>query len=228
MMRYYIGMDIGGTFARVRVVTEAGTLLGERKVRGCTFNTSGFEKSREIYQEAVKTVWKEWGLLPENCLGFCAAVSGVDTKKQAWDCKRIFTEMGFEEETVWIYNDCEIILELTDLPSVVLVAGTGSIAFGKNSAGETVRCGGWGHILSDEGSGMVMGKRVLRAIGDHMDGRICCPVMYRLFEERSSIRSVGELDDYMNANIMDKPKIGNFAVLAQEAFAQGEKEAEKI
>ena len=73
-MKYYVGMDIGGTFARVRVVMECGELLGERKVSGCTFNTSGFEKSREVYQQAVKTVLKEWELLPENCLGFCAAV----------------------------------------------------------------------------------------------------------------------------------------------------------
>ena len=75
---------------------------------------------------------------------------------------------------------------------------------------------------------MDMGKRVLRAIGDHMDGRKSCPVMYQLFIERSAIRSIDELDHYMNDHIMDKPKIGNFAILAQEAYAQGEKEAEKI
>ena len=227
-MKYYAGMDIGGTFARVRVVTETGTLLGERKVRGCTFNTSGFEKARDIYQQAVKTVLEEWNLAVRDCHGFCAAVSGVDTKQQAVDCKKIFVKMGFPAHRVWVYNDCEIILELTDLPSVVLVAGTGSIAFGKNSAGETVRCGGWGHILSDEGSGMDMGKRVLRAVGDHMDGRKSCPVLYQLFEKRSSIRSVDELDNYMNTYIMDKPKIADFAVLAQEAFAKGDRESEKI
>ena len=95
----------------------------------------------------------------------CSHQRGVDNQKQVGECCEIFSELGFPGEHILVYNDCEIILELTDRPAVVLVAGTGSIAFGKNSKGESMRCGGWGPVLSDEGSGMDMGKRVLRAVG---------------------------------------------------------------
>lgn len=227
-MEYYAGMDIGGTFARLRIVTKEGTLLGERKTNGCTFNVSGYEKSRQVYQTAVRQVLKEWNLEPWDCLGFCAAISGVDNQKQAEECCEIFSELGFPSERILVYNDCEIILELTDRPAVVLVAGTGSIAFGKTSAGESVRCGGWGPILSDEGSGMDMGKRVLRAVGDHLDGRKFCPILYQLFAEKCSVRSVDELDTYINQNFSDKPKIADFAGLAEEAYRQGDKESERI
>ncbi len=227
-MRYYAGMDIGGTFARLRIVWEDGTLLGEKKTKGCTYNISGYEKARQVYQAAVEQVFSQWQLAAADCLGFCAAVSGVDNQAQAEECREIFAELGIKKERVQVYNDCEIILELTDRPAVVLVAGTGSIAFGKTSGGETVRCGGWGPILSDEGSGMDMGKRVLRAVGDHMDGRRSCPVLYRLFAERCPVRSVDELDNYIYENFSDKPQIADFAALAEEACRQGDEEAQKI
>jgi N-acetylglucosamine kinase-like BadF-type ATPase len=43
-------------------------------------------------------------------------------------------------------------------PGVVAIAGTGSIAFGRNQDGETARAGGWGYAISDEGSGQWIGK----------------------------------------------------------------------
>ena len=94
-MEYYAGMDIGGTFARLRIVTKEGVLLGERKTKGCTFNVSGYEKSRQVYQTAVRQVLKEWNLAPWDCLGFCAAISGVDNQKQVGECCEIFWNRDF-------------------------------------------------------------------------------------------------------------------------------------
>src|ERR687898_922600 len=46
-----------------------------------------------------------------------------------------------------------------DDPGVVLIAGTGSIAYGVNSDGYAARSVGWGYVLGDEGSGYWLGKR---------------------------------------------------------------------
>ena len=54
---------------------------------------------------------------------------------------------------------------------VVLIAGTGSIAFGRNEEGEERRAGGWGHLIGDEGSAVWMGLEGLRAAAHHVDGR---------------------------------------------------------
>jgi N-acetylglucosamine kinase-like BadF-type ATPase len=48
-------------------------------------------------------------------------------------------------------------------PGVLAIAGTGSIVYGKNAAGETARAGGWGHEISDEGSGYWIGVEAVRA-----------------------------------------------------------------
>ena len=226
-MRYYLGMDIGGTSARLKIACE-GKEPREYVAKGCTLSTSGYERAKVCYEEAVLPVLREQGLSPGDCAGLCIAASGIDSPAQEEECCRIFIEMGFPPEIISVYNDCEIFLRLSKEPALVLVAGTGSIAVGKTADGRIVRCGGWGHILSDEGSAMDMGKMVLRAVGDHMDGRENCPVLQRMFEELTGITTLARLDTYITESIMDKPQIARFAPLAEKAAGEGEKAAEEI
>lgn len=226
-MKYYMGMDIGGTSARLKIACE-GKGPREYVTKGCTLSTSGYEGARLCYEEAVLPVLREQGLKTGDCAGLCIAASGVDSPAQEEECRRIFIEMGFPQEVIAVYNDCEIFLWLSEEPSLVLVAGTGSIAVGKSADGRIVRSGGWGHILSDEGSAMDIGKRVLRAVGDHMDGRKCCPILYRMFEKQLKITSLAQLDIYVTENIMDKPRIACFAPLAEQAAREGEEAAQEI
>jgi N-acetylglucosamine kinase-like BadF-type ATPase len=58
-----------------------------------------------------------------------------------------------------------------DAPGVVIVCGTGSIAYGRDRAARAARAGGWGHILGDEGSGYWIGRHALRAVARAADGR---------------------------------------------------------
>jgi len=58
-----------------------------------------------------------------------------------------------------------------DAPGIVIICGTGSIAYGRNTPNEAARSGGWGHLLGDEGSGYWIGCRALRAVARAADGR---------------------------------------------------------
>ena len=58
-----------------------------------------------------------------------------------------------------------------DAAGIVIVSGTGSIAYGRNEHGEASRAGGWGYVLGDEGSGYWIGRLALRAVVRHADGR---------------------------------------------------------
>jgi N-acetylglucosamine kinase-like BadF-type ATPase len=69
-------------------------------------------------------------------------------------------------------NDAELVFgALEGSVGVVLIAGTGSIALGRDTAGATVRAGGWGHLIGDEGSGYDLGRRALQASARAADGR---------------------------------------------------------
>jgi N-acetylglucosamine kinase-like BadF-type ATPase len=58
-----------------------------------------------------------------------------------------------------------------DAPAIVIIAGTGSIVYGRNAAGEAARAGGWGHMIGDEGSGYWIGREALAAVMRAGDGR---------------------------------------------------------
>jgi N-acetylglucosamine kinase-like BadF-type ATPase len=74
---------------------------------------------------------------------------------------------------VLVVNDALIALVAgaASEPGIVIVSGTGSIAYGKNGSGHAARAGGWGHLIGDEGSGYWIGSRALSAIVRHADGR---------------------------------------------------------
>jgi len=74
---------------------------------------------------------------------------------------------------VLVVNDALIALEAGagSAPGIVIVAGTGSIAYGRNGRGVAARAGGWGHLIGDEGSGYWIGRHALAAVVREVDGR---------------------------------------------------------
>lgn len=206
-MRYFIGMDVGGTHCRMKVGDGSGRILGEFDGPGCSLNTDSEAVCRDRYRGLVLPALKKLGLMPETCGGLCAAASGLDFPAQAAGCSRIFEEMGFAGKAVRLVNDCEIFLCLSDGPALVLVSGTGSICYGRNAAGETVRCGGWNHVISDEGSGFDMGLMLLRAAGNWLDGRGGSETLARRIMEAAGVRSLEEINALVNASLFEKARI---------------------
>jgi len=74
--------------------------------------------------------------------------------------------IGYKARIV-ITNDALIALvaAVGHEPGIVIVCGTGSIAYGRNRDDIAGRAGGWGWVLGDEGSGYWIGRRALRAVG---------------------------------------------------------------
>jgi N-acetylglucosamine kinase-like BadF-type ATPase len=93
-------------------------------------------------------------------------------------------------------------------PGVVVIAGTGSIAYGRNAQGRTARAGGWGFAISDEGSAHWIGRtavsRLLRAIDEETDQEKAtegAAEALTLFRELKSAWKLHSLDEFTrNAN----------------------------
>lgn len=227
-MKYYIGMDVGGTSSRLKVQRDDGAILGEFIGKGCTLNVEGTAVSELRYQSLVLKALEELKLSPEDCAGICSASSGIDTEKNVRDCKKFFTDMGFAPEVVRICNDCEVLLLSSDEPDIILVSGTGSIAVGRKENGVLKRSGGWGHILSDDGSAFKLALKVFHAVGMHLDGRGYCPILTDKLIGELGIREAVELNVYISKYIMDRAKVACFAKLAAEAAYEGDEGARKL
>lgn len=224
-MDYYAGLDIGGTNGRLKLCTADGQVLGEFQSDGCSINTDSYEKSRLRIRDLVLPALSALGLDAGCCSGICVAASGVDSPALMESCRRIFLEMGFIEKHLLVVNDCEIFLHLSDGPALVLVSGTGSVCYGRDLEGRTLRTGGWNHILSDEGSGFYLGLKTLQAAADALDGRIPESAMTRAVTEAKGLDSLEKLNDFINCHLFEKSAVAQFALSGYQAACEGDETA---
>jgi glucosamine kinase len=99
-------------------------------------------------------------------------VAGVGREEERIALTRSLDALDLADETS-VHPDAIIGLEdaFGEGPGVLVVAGTGSVAFGRGPTGNIERCGGWGPICGDEGSGAWIGRRALSIVTAAADGR---------------------------------------------------------
>jgi N-acetylglucosamine kinase-like BadF-type ATPase len=99
-------------------------------------------------------------------------MAGVDREGDLAVIRALMARIGHKAR-ILVVNDALIALEagVGDAPGIVMIAGTGSIVYGRNARWEAVRAGGWGYLLGDEGSGYWMGRLALRAVVREADRR---------------------------------------------------------
>src|SRR6185436_11814663 len=102
----------------------------------------------------------------------CLGMAGVDRQDDAGVIRGVMRRLGFRSNPL-IVNDALIALVAGagSSPGVVVISGTGSIAYGVSQQGVAARAGGWGPTLADEGSGYWIGRRALAAVMREFDGR---------------------------------------------------------
>jgi N-acetylglucosamine kinase-like BadF-type ATPase len=100
---------------------------------------------------------------PEDVAAMCAGLAGAAASEASRKMKRLLSE-EYPGRIVAVCTDLELTLEATgDGPAIVLLAGTGSAAVGRDIHGNIARVGGHGPLLGDEGSAYDIGKRAAMA-----------------------------------------------------------------
>jgi N-acetylglucosamine kinase-like BadF-type ATPase len=107
-------------------------------------------------------------------------------------------------------------------PGVVIVSGTGSIAYGRNAAGESARAGGWGYVLGDEGSGYWIGRAALRAVLREADQRGSATALTPLLLAHFGVDEAQGLIHEVYQSDLKPTSIGALARCVHEAFLQGD------
>ncbi|MGC8793467.1 MAG: BadF/BadG/BcrA/BcrD ATPase family protein, partial [Bryobacteraceae bacterium] len=155
------------------------------------------------------------GLDPERvrfrvaCLGFSGGPED----------KRPLLEAMLAAEQLVVTTDAMIALSgaTAGEPGIITIAGTGSIAFGRNAGGRTARAGGWGYVFGDEGGGFDLVRQALRAALRWEEGWGPPTALHRLLLEATASSSANELLHRFYTTEFSRPQIASLAVLVDRA-----------
>jgi glucosamine kinase len=169
------GVDGGGSKTRTVVADETGRVLGTADGPPSAVRAGavgGAEHSADVVAAAVRDALEAAGLTGARVQAIVAGVAGTGREPERDALWQALTARAVAEE-ISVVPDAAIALDdaFGDGPGVLLIAGTGSVAFARGPDGTFARAGGWGPVLGDEGSGGWLGRRALNAAVASLDGR---------------------------------------------------------
>jgi len=220
-MQYVIGIDAGGTKTVGLLADETGKVLAEVRGSGANLQTHGELEVEKVFDEIMETL-RQGRTISAVGLG----IAGVDRPHDEAVIRGILRRLG-HRETARVVNDAAIAL-VAGAPEgrgIVVLAGTGSIAYGIDRTGRTARSGGYGFLLADEGSGYWLGHQALRSTVRAADGRGPATRLAPLVYEAMEVTSVGELVPRVYEKGLPKHRIAALAPLVQRARDEGDEVA---
>jgi glucosamine kinase len=169
-MSYFLGFDGGGTKTDCILLDAKGAVVGEGRGGPANPLRSGYEGTFSSLHDASAQAIAAAKIRAAEVTGACAGLAGAGRQSVV---RRIlgFLAEEFPRAMTQVVTDYEVALEgaVGEGPGVVLIAGTGSVAYGRNAAGETARAGGYGPWIGDEGSAFEIGRRAVSAVARTRD-----------------------------------------------------------
>ena len=228
MPEYFLGVDGGQSSTYALIGDRTGRVLGWG--RSGPSNHVAESEGRAKFTSAIlgclSAACAEAGLDPASirfaacCLGF----SGGPADKEG-----ILREILASDRTL-VTHDALIALSgaTAGEPGLITIAGTGSIAFGRNAAGKTARAGGWGYIFGDEGGGFYIARQALRAALRFEEGWSAPTSLRSLLLAATGASDANELLHRFYTPEFSRPRIAGFAKLVDEAAENGDGIAREI
>src|SRR5947209_12840064 len=171
-MAYYLGVDGGASKTAALVTDDTGRALGDGLARPSNHLRVGIETAARNIERAVNKALVAADVASREIVWAYCGIAGADHpahRQEVVDSLSIFFPRG----NFTVDNDARIALTgaIGFGAGIVIIAGTGSVAFGRNDAGEELRAGGWGPTIGDEGSGFAIARAGLSAVLRAYDGR---------------------------------------------------------
>jgi len=166
---HVLGIDAGGTKTVCLLADEHGAILSVARGPGANLQVAGELEVEKVLHHVMETALDGQEVRPR---AVCLGIAGVDREADSRIVSAIMRRIT-PGTRVLVVNDALVALEAgaPGAPGIVIICGTGSIAYGRNARGVAARAGGWGHIIGDEGSGYWIGKEAVRAVMREADGR---------------------------------------------------------
>lgn len=228
MSSVFLGVDGGQSSTTAIIGDESGRVLGMGRGGPCNHvkGPGGRDKFVNAISGCVREACQAAGLGADRrefaaaCMGF----SGGPADKQA------LVEEMFSIGKLSVTTDALIALSgaTGGEPGIITIAGTGSIAYGRDAQGRTARAGGWGFLFGDEGGGFDITRQALRAVLRHEEGWGPPTAVRGALLSATGAQSADELVHLFYTSDFPRPRIAGFSKLVDQAAKAGDPIAVEI
>jgi N-acetylglucosamine kinase-like BadF-type ATPase len=225
MRRYLLGVDGGQSSTTALIGDESGRVVGFG--RGGPCNHVGPAEARAKFLAAVggciREACEQAGIEP-RFEAACLGLSGGPADKRA------LINALLTASRLLVTHDALIALAgaTAEEPGLIVIAGTGSIAFGRNAKETTARAGGWGYIFGDEGSAFDIARQALRAALRYEEGWGPATVLRERLIAAISAEDANDVLHRFYTAEYPRSRVAKLAPLVDEASAAGDAVAQRI
>ena len=223
MREYFLGIDGGQSSTTALIGDETGRVIGYGRGGPCN-HVKGPEGRPKFLNAIRECVGEAADGRDLRFRALCGGFSGGPADKDD-----LLREL-FPVAQVFTTNDALIALTGATAggPGIITIAGTGSIAFGRNAEGRTARAGGWGYVFGDEGGGFDLTRQALRAALREEEGWGPRTALTPMLLAASGASNVNDLLHRFYTVDWPRPKIAKLSQIVDEAAAEGDPVAADI
>jgi len=229
-MNYYLGIDGGGTKTAYLLIDETGRKISNLETEGISYKEHGIDLVIHKIMSSIGTCL-ELAKIKIDFSSLCGVVIGLPCYGESKVEDTLILQkmkLAFGDIPFYLTNDVEVgwAGSLAMQPGVSVVAGTGSIAFGKNSEKESARSGGWSTFFGDEGSCYWIGRKTMELFSKQADCRIERSKLYSLILEQFHLQDVIDFIDLMEKEfIPNRSKVASLQRILLQAARAGDPSA---
>ncbi len=228
-MKWLIGIDGGGTKTVAYAAGLTGGILGRLEKGPGNYHVTGLTAFKNLITAIVAGLAAKCGQAPADLALISMGLAGADRKRDQEIILAALGDLALNCPCI-ICSDAKIALAagVGRAEGIMLIAGTGSVAYGINDRQEVIRAGGWGHVASDEGSGYAIGREALARAIKAREGRDKDTRLMSLIIEYFGLRDWDELIGFINSPAATKARIASLARLTADAARNGDAVAAEI
>ena len=223
-MRTVVGIDAGGTKTVGLLADETGKVITKARGSGANLVVHGELAVEKVLHQVIEDLDS-----PEPVSAVCLGMAGVDRREQQDLIRGVMRRMRLPERLSIVPDPLvALVAGAPEGIGIVVVAGTGSIAYGVDPSGQTARAGGWGYLLGDEGSAFWLGHAAVRhGIRAH-DGRGPATTLLDRIADKLELSIPRGLVNWFYDQEHSRHRIAELASVVEEAANDGDEAASDL
>jgi N-acetylglucosamine kinase-like BadF-type ATPase len=184
----------------------------------------GVERLQSALENSILSALQNTRHLAENVSHICLGMSGVTPLAGE------IAQALVPSAQVLIHHDAVTALAGASIgqPGVIVIAGTGAVAYGQLDDGRSARTSGWGYIMGDEGSGYDIGCGALRAATQASDGRGRTTLLMERIPQHFGMDDLRAVHRGIYSHQITRPQIASLASVVGMASQDGDTVAQEL